>query len=132
MKGADAPLLNLEAVARAVGVDHVQKVDTWDRKAVNKTLREAIAYKGPSVVIAQGPCQRLPEMKQRSLTPYYIDEALCTQCDACFKVWCPAITRTKDNYPIINPVECTACTVCAQVCPPEAIYPHQPELIQIE
>jgi indolepyruvate ferredoxin oxidoreductase alpha subunit len=75
------------------------------------------------VVIAQGPCQRLPEMKQRDLVPYYIDEPLCTQCDACFKVWCPAITRTHNNFPIIDPVECTACTVCAQVCPTEAIYP---------
>jgi indolepyruvate ferredoxin oxidoreductase alpha subunit len=132
LKGEKAPHLNLEQVARAVGVEHVQKVDTWDRKAVNKGLREAIAYKGPSVVIAQGPCQRLPEMKQRSLIPYFIDEGLCTQCDACFKVWCPAITRTEDNFPVINSLECTACTVCAQVCPTEAIYPFEANLIQIE
>lgn len=131
LKGMDAPQLNLEEVARSVGVKHVQKVDTWDRKAVNKALRDAVAYKGPSVVIAEGPCQRLPEMKQRELIPYFIDEGLCTQCDACFKVWCPAITRTESNFPIINPVECTACTVCAQVCPTEAIYPREQKLIQI-
>jgi indolepyruvate ferredoxin oxidoreductase alpha subunit len=132
LRGVEAPSLDLEEVSRAVGVEHVVKVDTWDRKAVNNALREAIAYKGPSVVIAQGPCQRLPEMKQRTLIPYFVDESLCTQCDACFKVWCPAITRTENNFPIINSVECTACTVCAQVCPTEAIYPFEPNLTPVE
>ena len=131
LSGKDAPTLDLEGLCLAVGVEHVVKVDTWDRKAVNNALREAIAYKGPSVVITQGPCQRLPEMKRRSLTPYFIDESLCTQCDACFKVWCPAITRTENNFPVINPQECTACTVCAQVCPTEAIYPFEPNYVQI-
>lgn len=132
LQGKESHRLDLESVARAVGVDHVERVDTWNRKAVNKAIREAVGYKGPSVVIAQGPCQRLPEMKHRSLVPYYVDEKLCTQCDACFKVWCPAITRTDSNFPIIDPVECTACTVCAQVCPTEAIYPFEANLIQIE
>jgi indolepyruvate ferredoxin oxidoreductase alpha subunit len=132
LSGNAAPSLDLEEVSRAVGVDHVVTVDTWDRKAVNQALRKAIAFKGPSVVIAQGPCQQLPEMKQRSLIPYFVDEPLCTQCDACFKVWCPAITRTESNFPIINPLECTACTVCAQVCPTEAIYPFESNLMKIE
>jgi indolepyruvate ferredoxin oxidoreductase alpha subunit len=120
--------LNLRAICEASGVGQVQVVDTWDRKGVMGALRRALAYPGPAVVIAQGPCQQLPEMKYRELVPFYVDEQLCTQCEACFKVWCPAIVRNDRDFPEIVATECTACTVCAQVCPTEAIYPYAHEL----
>jgi len=126
--GAAAPKLNLRAMCEASGVRNVQEVDTWDRKGVMGALRKALAYPGPAVVIAQGPCQQLPEMKYRELVPFYVDEGLCTQCEACFKVWCPAIVRNDRNFPEIVAAQCTACTVCAQVCPTEAIYPYAHEL----
>jgi len=119
--GQPAPKLDLEAVCRAAGVEKVDVVDTWQRKAIVRALNAAIAYDGPAVVIARGACQQLPEMKRREIIPFSVDEILCTQCDACFKVWCPAIKRTAENYPRIVAEECTACTVCAQVCPKDAI-----------
>ncbi|MEJ2351169.1 MAG: indolepyruvate ferredoxin oxidoreductase subunit alpha [Anaerolineales bacterium] len=121
-KGESAPKLDLVAIAKAAGVDHVSVVDTWQRKEVFRSLRKALSHKGPAVVIAQGPCQQLPEMKRRELIPFTVEEELCTQCEACFKVWCPAIKRTANDFPYIVPEECTACTVCAQVCPTEAIH----------
>ncbi len=121
-RGEEAPKLDLTAVCKAAGVQHVQVVDTWDRREVVRSIRKALGVKGPAVVIAQGPCQQLPEMKRRKIIPYTVEEELCTQCEACFKVWCPAIKRTEDNFPYITPEECTACTVCAQVCPTEAIH----------
>ena len=112
---------------RAAGVKQVQTVNTWQRKEVVRAIRRAMAAarQGPAVVIAQGPCMRLPEMKlsERGVTPLFVDEALCTKCGACFKVWCPAITRTAQGFPMISGLECTACTVCAQVCPVDAIMP---------
>ena len=119
--GADAPKLNLEGICRAAGVDNVAVVDTWQRKQMTKTIRQAVSYQGPSVVIARGPCMQLPEMKQRDIPPYTVVESLCTQCDACFKVWCPAIKQTEAGFPTIVGSECTSCTVCAQVCPTDAI-----------
>ncbi len=119
--GQPAPKLDLEAVCRATGVEKVEVVDTWQRKEIVNVLRRAIAHEGPAVVIARGACQQLPEMKTRKRIPFVVDELLCTQCDACFKVWCPAITRTEGNYPLIAANECTSCTVCAQVCPKDAI-----------
>lgn len=125
LRGKPAPVLNLEALVRAAGVQQVQIVDTWERKEMVRAIRSALAHQGPAVVIAKGPCMRLPEMKlsERDETPFFIDESLCTKCDACFKVWCPAITRTALGFPIIDGLECTACTVCAQVCPVDAIMP---------
>ena len=90
-------------------------------------IREALEFDGPSVVIVHGPCQRIPEMKQREIVPFFVDEELCTQCEACLKVFCPAITLNARGFPEIHPTECTACTLCAQVCPPEAIIPLPPD-----
>jgi indolepyruvate ferredoxin oxidoreductase alpha subunit len=119
--GQSAPKLDLEAICRASGVEKVEVVDTWQRKEIVNVLRRAIAHRGPAVVIARGACQQLPEIKHQKRIPFVVEEELCTQCDACFKVWCPAITRTAQNFPIIAANECTACTVCAQVCPTDAI-----------
>jgi indolepyruvate ferredoxin oxidoreductase alpha subunit len=120
--GEEAHKLNLVEVCRAVGVDVVEVVDTWQRKEMVSAIRRALAHDGPAVVIAQGPCQQLPEIKRRHIIPYIVEEELCTQCEACFKVWCPAIKRIEAGYPFIAPNECTSCTVCAQVCPTDAIY----------
>ncbi|MCK6539817.1 MAG: thiamine pyrophosphate-dependent enzyme [Anaerolineales bacterium] len=119
--GQEAPKLDIEAMCRAAGVQNVAIVDTWDRREVVNVIRRAVSFKGPAVVIARGPCQQLPEIKRSHRIPFFVIEELCTQCDACFKVWCPAITRTENNFPIIAANECTSCTVCAQVCPTDAI-----------
>ena len=121
LDGRPAPKLDLEAMCAAAGVQHVEVVDTWDRKGVVAALRAALATPAPAVVIARGLCQQLPEVKHSDRVPFQVDEILCTKCDACFKVWCPAIVRTELGFPFIRALECTACTVCAQVCPVDAI-----------
>jgi len=127
--GREAPKLDLVKIVQAAGVEHVKVVDTWQRKDIFQALNKAVAYSGPAVVIAQGPCQQLPEMKRRSIIPFYVEEDLCTQCEACFKVWCPAIKRTEKDFPVIVANECTACTVCAQICPTDAICLADPALV---
>jgi len=119
--GHPSPRLDLVALCRSTGVESVNVVDTWQRKEMTRTIRKALAFQGPAVVIAQGPCMQLPEMKGRDISPFVVLEELCTQCDACFKVWCPAIKRTESGLPMIIGSECTSCTVCAQVCPTDAI-----------
>ncbi|MBI3160191.1 MAG: indolepyruvate ferredoxin oxidoreductase subunit alpha [Chloroflexi bacterium] len=125
--GEHTPRLDLARLVQAAGVEQVQVVDTWQRKQVFRAINQALAHPGPAVVIAQGPCQQLPEMKRRDIVPYVVEEELCTKCDACFRVWCPAIKRTEQGFPWIEAAECTACTVCAQVCPTDAIALRQPE-----
>ncbi len=120
--GQAAPVVDLRKMVEATGVQHVATVDTWQRKEVRQAISNALKHDGPSVVIAQGPCQQLPNMKRRVIAPFVVAEDLCTKCDACFKVWCPAILRTEQGFPRITANECTACTVCAQVCPTDAIH----------
>jgi indolepyruvate ferredoxin oxidoreductase alpha subunit len=121
VQGEPAPKLDLVALCQAAGVDSVSVVDTWQRKEVTRQLRKAVNRPGVSVLIAQGPCMQLPEMKYRDIPPYTVIDELCTQCEACFKVWCPAIKLGDSGYPVIAAEECTSCTVCAQVCPTDAI-----------
>lgn len=54
---------------------------------------------------------------------YKISEEDCTACGLCIDE-CPveAITAGKDFY-VINPDLCTDCGACADVCPVEAIHP---------
>lgn len=123
LKGAAAPKLDLEALCRAIGVQHVTVVDTWQRSSLLRAIRAALAYDGPAVVIARGPCQQLPEMRYRDFVPYAIDAAICTNCEACYKVWCPAIVPGPNGKPAIDALACVACGLCAQVCVPGAIRP---------
>ncbi len=117
----EAPKLDLVKMVQAAGVEHIAVVDTWERRKILQAMRKALKHPGPSVVIAHGPCQQLPEMKSREITPFFVVEEDCTKCEACFKVWCPAITRTDEDFPVIDASDCTSCTVCAQMCPTDAI-----------
>ncbi len=118
---AEVPKLDLAKLVKATGVEHIAVVDTWERKNILQAMRKALNHPGPSVVIAQGRCVQLPEMKRRDIIPFFVVDEDCTKCEACFKVWCPAITKTEEGYPVIDSVDCTSCTVCAQMCPTDAI-----------
>ncbi|MFQ6089962.1 MAG: 4Fe-4S binding protein, partial [Candidatus Bipolaricaulia bacterium] len=121
LQGETTKKLDLEGLARAVGVEFVRVVDAWELLEVKRTIKEAVAFPGPAVVIVRGTCQRLPEMKGRELLPYVIDEETCYGCDLCLALRCPAIIRGEEGRPMIVAAECTACDICAQICPVEAI-----------
>ena len=124
--GAPAPKVDIEAIVRASGVTDVHKVDPFDVKAVEKALKEALAFDGPSVVIVDGPCVFVGP--DRGVT-YAVEGEHCPACGVCFRLGCPAIirsdkvnARTGRHKAEIDPVLCVGCDMCAQVCPTEAIY----------
>jgi len=121
LQGETTRRLDIAEVARAVGVQHVEVVDPWSRKDVFRAIREAREHDGPAVVIFRGPCQMLPEMRGRPIVPFFIAEELCSDCGACYRIHCPAIVKGASGLPTIMAMDCVACTLCAQVCPTEAI-----------
>jgi indolepyruvate ferredoxin oxidoreductase alpha subunit len=121
LQGQPTAKLDFEKLAQAIGVEYVQVVDAWDRKTLVKTIREAMRFEGPAVVIARGPCQLLPEMRRRNLVPFSIDYNLCTNCGACYRTHCPAIVEGDQGLPTILATDCVACTVCVEYCPEHAI-----------
>ncbi len=113
-----------EPLVRAMGVEEVHSVNAFDLKAVRSAFKACLAYDGPSVIIATGPCALLPEARARWL-PLEVDSEKCIACGACLRVGCPALVKQADGKVWIDPLLCTGCEVCVQVCPKEAILTRE-------
>ena len=112
IKGAPAPVVLLDELCRAVGVNHLQIVDAYDVNAVEKAVKEAVACDEVSVIIAQRACALL-DKKSKKPVMKVVD---CKNCGKCMKLGCPAISKGKKGV-VINPAQCVGCGVCMQVCP---------------
>jgi indolepyruvate ferredoxin oxidoreductase, alpha subunit len=81
----------------------------------------------PSVLITLEPCALLPEARKH-WHALVVNSEKCNGCTLCFRVGCPAIVRSANldaRYQRpkaeIDPLLCTGCEVCAQVCARDAI-----------
>ena len=117
--------IDIAGLVRACGVEHIIKVDAFDVKAVDKAVKEGLAFEGPSVIIAEGPCYFVGTGVEPT---YEVDLDSCNGCTLCFRLGCPAIVQSetrdeKTGRPKawIDPVLCVGCDMCAQICPRHAI-----------
>jgi len=128
LRGEPAPRVDYETLVRAAGVEWVRKIDSYDLAEVYQTLREAIAYRGVSVVISDRPCVLDPvKIKGPALE---ISRELCNACQSCMNLGCPALTWSDDTFEGRHKVKidaslCIGCTLCAQVCTVDCIKPTQ-------
>ena len=126
LRGEETVKVDLEALAKAVGVGHVRRVDAYDVKGVREALKEATARDEPSLVSAEGACILRNPLAGRKARR--VDEDLCIDCGMCRKTGCPAIMKNAaGDKSFINAVLCAGevCDVCAKVCPKEAIKPAE-------
>ncbi len=129
LRGEPAPRVDYEALVRAIGVKWVRSVDSYDLAAMYQTLREAIAYRGVSVVISNRPCV-LDPMKIKGPALVVQDDA-CNACQSCMNLGCPALTWAEGMFEgrhkvKIDPALCIGCTLCAQVCTNDCIKTATP------
>ncbi len=113
LKNEPAPVLDLEAVCRAVGVKRVNVIDPYDLKAFEKLLREELEAPEPSVIIAKHPCALLKSVKRGA--PYSVDAEKCIGCGMCMKIGCPSISLTEKVAKIDTSL-CVGCGLCASMC----------------
>jgi TPP-dependent indolepyruvate ferredoxin oxidoreductase alpha subunit len=114
--GIAAKIIDIEDIAKAVGIEKVTRVDPYDLKATSTAIHEALNYQGPSVIISQRACPLLVEKGK----PREVKEE-CNTCGVCVKAFgCPAISLVNERAEI-DPTLCNGCGVCETVCPFDAI-----------
>lgn len=127
LMGDVVPQIRVESVAEAMGVPYVRVVDPYNLAEVISTIKEAITVEGPAVVVGRRKCAELAkrDAKRRgiSIVPSRVNEHLCNGCKICVtELRCPALIWNKETRKVsIDPILCTSCSVCLQVCPNESI-----------
>jgi indolepyruvate ferredoxin oxidoreductase alpha subunit len=133
--------LDLAALCRAIGVEHVYTVNPHDQETTEAVLRREIGRDAPSVVIARAACVLLPEHRAERRPALEVVEELCNGCKACSKLGCPAIEwipltpeealaagkkPTQKGMVRINRLMCDGCNLCPNVCKMRAIVEAAP------
>jgi indolepyruvate ferredoxin oxidoreductase alpha subunit len=115
--------VSIEAVVRALGVPHVTVIKPYKVKKSIEAIKEALQFKGVSVIISQELCAlyaanlKLPRRK-----PFHVSDK-CQNHRVCMsRLACPAFYVWNDRIKIDANL-CTGCALCAQICPENAILP---------
>ena len=117
IRGEETKQVNLIALCKAVGIEHVVVADPFDVKEFEKVVKAEVEREEPSVIIAQRPCALLKSVKYTGHCKITDD---CKNCKLCMKLGCPAIS-IKDGKPFIDETQCNGCGLCTNVCPFGAI-----------
>lgn len=116
--GDPAGKVNLEALARAMGINRVRVIDPYNMAECEQAVKEEIEIEEPSLIISRRPCALLKEVKHNP--SLVVDEAKCRSCKMCMKIGCPAIAM-KNGKAKIDSTLCVGCGVCSQMCKFDAL-----------
>ena len=111
--GDPAGRVDLEALARAMGINRVRVVDPYNISQCEEAVKEELSVEEPSLIISRRPCVLLKEVKAKpALT---VNQEKCKSCKMCMKIGCPAISM-KGGKAKIDETLCVGCGVCSQMC----------------
>lgn len=113
IKGDPALAVDLESLAKAVGISNVIVVDPYNLEETKTGIQQALEADGPAVVISRRPCALLKTVKHNP--PLKVNADKCKSCKMCMKIGCPAISM-KDGKAQIDFTQCLGCNVCSQLC----------------
>ncbi len=111
--GDPAGRVDLEALARAMGINRIRVVDPYNMAECEQAVKEELEVEEPSLIISRRPCALLKEVKHNP--PLKVEVDKCRSCKACMKIGCPAIAM-KGGKAKIDVTLCVGCGVCAQMC----------------
>lgn len=113
IKGDPAGKIDLEALCKSMGFNHVRVIDPNDLKNAEAVLKEELERDEPSVIISRRPCALLKSVKHN--TPLTVNRDKCVSCKACMKIGCPAISMHGGKAEVDRTL-CVGCDVCSQLC----------------
>ncbi|MHA1113784.1 MAG: thiamine pyrophosphate-dependent enzyme, partial [Alphaproteobacteria bacterium] len=96
LRGEETHRVDYTEIARAVGVKWIRTVDSYDVAALYQALREAIEFKGVSLLISDRPCV-LDPVKIKG-PPLEVRAEGCIACQACMNLGCPPISWSDEWY----------------------------------
>ncbi len=115
--------VSIEAVVKAIGVKYVTVIKPYKVKKSSEAIKEALNYKGVSVIISEEPCALYAKaLKMPQRKPFRVSEKCKDHRECINQMACPAF-YIWDEKVNIDPDMCTGCAVCAQICPENAILP---------
>ena len=107
----------VEEALDKMGISTVLVVDPWDLTAMRNAAEEALQSEMPAAILLRRPCCRHADRAQGLCE---VDRFRCLGCKKCLRVACPALGM-KNRTSWIDPSLCVGCTLCAQICPVDAI-----------
>ncbi|MCP4935975.1 MAG: indolepyruvate ferredoxin oxidoreductase subunit alpha [bacterium] len=124
LRGDETHRVDFEQIVNACGVDWVRIADSYDLANMYQTFREAVEFKGVSVVISDRPCV-LDPVKIRGET-LVVNQSNCVACQACMNLGCPSLVWSDEMYDGHHKVKidaetCIGCALCAQLCCTDSI-----------
>ncbi|MGD9054148.1 MAG: indolepyruvate ferredoxin oxidoreductase subunit alpha [Desulfobacterales bacterium] len=124
--GEETETVDIRSLVEGCGVKFLREADPYEVKDFIALLKEAVQYSrknGPAVVISKYPCvlHRARQGGSGEYIPVEVSDE-CDGCGYCIKHFeCPALIyhdEDKDaKHVSIDPILCTACGVCLNVCP---------------
>ncbi len=112
IRGEATKQVNLIALCKSVGIEHVVVCDPFNVDEFEKVVKAEVDREEPSVIIAQRPCALLKSVKYSGHCKI-TDK--CKNCKMCLKLGCPAIS-VKDSKVCIDMSQCNGCGLCMNVC----------------
>jgi indolepyruvate ferredoxin oxidoreductase alpha subunit len=125
--GLNLPQVIVEDLVRGCGVKDVHVVKPFNIKKTIESLKASLEYDGISVVISKEFCPLFAKGigKARKAKPFTINQQKCKNHRDCInKLACPAMYLEGQAVQISKNL-CIGCSVCAQICPENAIVPSK-------
>jgi indolepyruvate ferredoxin oxidoreductase alpha subunit len=123
-----AHAVNIPLLCKALGVKNIRIINPLDLEETRRVIAEEMERPETSVIITNKPCVLIKRDDVFQKGPVYaVDAEKCSGCRACLKIGCPAIEwrpaddGSKKGKAWIDPLLCTGCDVCRQLCKFDAI-----------
>jgi len=123
--GVERTRISIENLVRGLGVEDVHVVKPFKLKKTIEAVKAAKDYNGMSVIISQEMCPLFAKAtgQFKKTRPFHISHDKCKNHRDCINLLaCPAMYLDGDQVEIDKNL-CIGCSVCAQVCPENAILP---------
>ncbi len=115
--------VSIEDVVKGLGVPHVTVIKPFQVKKSIKAIKEALEFKGVSVIISKEICSLYAKSLKLKKEKAFTVTDKCKNHRTCIdELACPAFFL-KDGRVNIDPQLCWGCAVCVQICPEKAIKP---------